>query len=602
MPTKTDARAQVAILNKVAKTYGVPKIDRDAPLVELKKFWQKLIKVAHPDKGGRNEDVFTLTEVQKFFNNFVDGRSPSQAEEAAEAGSALAVCPKTEAETMGVMLTFNGSQGVMARNHDDIAAEFREWVESLSTKIGFKRYSATCEQSMRANRVVSLDDVFNDVDYFLPDGSPVRDHLHLFIEFSETRSIVVEEFAAQCEFSGMVPQVSVNQGRGVSQRKSLDRCHFYVRAEKIGSIFFFGTYLPWTEWVAGAVANYTPQGRWVDDLWSQHKLANPVYLKYAELVRVGLPGRKTAHDLLVNTLLRRRMNEEAARRQELLDRGFGPSRTIAAIEKWKATYNTLSSRYFILVLRAGSRSGKTEAAKSLFENVWEQVIEDLAAPNLRSFDRSVHSAILLDNVNSAQFILDNRGLLMARNTVHELSQTTTGLFTYPCYIHRIPVIITMDVEQPWPNSNWLSENCIVVQLAPGEKFYEGSAGRDTAPPSSHTAAQASCPRLVQMPSVTSGLAPAAAQVPLPQNRLPLSTPRGSIPRAPCPSPACAWLALREYCRISGTNVRYEYMGDRHGGWTCVIKVNGQDFRSSQQVSQKMARKSAAAEAFARVCC
>ena len=133
----------------------------------------------------------------------------------------------------------------------------------------------------------------------------------------------------------------------------------------------------------------------------------------------------------------------------------------------------------MLVVRAGSKAGKTEFCKSLFGTVWEQVIEDLAAPNFRTFNPDKADAILLDNVNSADFLLNNRGLLMARNTVHQLAQTATGPFTYPCYLHKIPIMITMDVEKPWPSdSNWLQENCVVIVVQPGEKLYLTADGAE----------------------------------------------------------------------------------------------------------------------------
>ena len=160
-----------------------------------------------------------------------------------------------------------------------------------------------------------------------------------------------------------------------------------------------------------------------------------------------------------------------------------------------ATYSEVLSRYDILVLRAGSKSGKTQYALSLYERVWEQLIEDLPVPNFRSFNTDEHQAILLDNVNSAQFILDNRGLLMARNVVHQLSQTATGLYTYPCYLHRVPIMITMDLEKPWPRSNWLDANCVVVERMAGQKFFAtgqsnggpSQASSSTDPPHSQSA-------------------------------------------------------------------------------------------------------------------
>ena len=257
------------------------------------------------------------------------------------------------------------------------------------------------------------------------------------------------------------------------------------------------------------------------------------------------------------------MNEEAARRQAVIDEGFGASRTIQSVVDWKATYAALRSRYSILVLRAGSKCGKTEFAKSLFPNVWEQLIEDLAAPNFRTFDANVHDAVLLDNINSAQFVLDNRGLLMARNAVHHLSQTATGLFTYPCYLHRVPVMITMDLEKPWPPSNWLQENCIVVEVPEGEFFYI----RKDSPP----AANVSSP-VPPQPHTTRG------------------------------QPADAWGELHNLCRKEGWSLNVSFEEEQPRQWRCMLTIQNRQWAGSLQGSRKAAKRASAVVAYIGLCC
>ena len=159
--------------------------------------------------------------------------------------------------------------------------------------------------------------------------------------------------------------------------------------------------------------------------------------------------------------------------------------------EWRRSIAELRSRYDVLVIRAGSKAGKTEFCKALFPGAWEQLIEDVPAPNFRTFNPERHPAVLLDNVNSVDFILNNRGLLMARNSVHHLAQTATGLFTYPCYLHQTPIMVTMDIEKPRPqDSNWLQENCVVVDIPLGETLYiQADADAPRAPPGCSTDAQ-----------------------------------------------------------------------------------------------------------------
>ena len=317
------------------------------------------------------------------------------------------------------------------------------------------------------------------------------------------------------------------------------------------------------------MGNYRVEGKWIDDLWSEHKLSNAVYIQYAELVRVDFPKRRTWHDAIVSQIRTRKLEAEVARRDEVLGRSFEAWRDIPEVSAWKLTYSELRSRYNMLVLRAGSKSGKTEFAKGLFANVWEQVIEDLPAPNFRNFDTDRFDAILLDNVNSASFLLENRGLLMARNTVHHLAQTATGLFTYPCCLHQVPIIITMDVEKPWPESNWLEANCVLVTLPAGERFY--MSADEAQQQSSSSAAPPQQPGDAQ---------PLAQQRDLDCFRL-----------------LHNWSARQKL----PLEVVFDSGGSRHAEtWRCRLQVGGRSWVSGEERSKKVARKAAALLAWTAV--
>lgn len=576
---RAENRTQVGLMNDLAGKYGIEKVPRDASLEILRVFYRKLMLKAHPDKGVAvcPEDVYVLNEARDHFHGFVDGRSEraadnsgSTAEEHVNALAERRVRQKTTVATMGVMLTYNGTKGIMAASYEELSESFQERVVVLQEELGFVRFSATCEQSLRSGQIVTLEDVLGDTDYHAADGMPQRHHLHLFIEFPESREVDKDELRNQCTFAGMVPHCNLNKSHGNAVRRSLDRLHFYVRAEKIGSVWFFGSCSPWVEKSVMTLYNYKPEGRWIDDLWSSHKLSHAVYMKYAEMIRVGFETRKRAHDAVVSSLQTRKLNEEAARRQVVIEDGFGPSRIMQPVEDWKAKYGVLRSRYLILVLRAGSKCGKTEFAKSLFPNVWEQLIEDLAAPNFRTFDVNVHDAILLDNINDAQFILDNRGLLMARNAVHHLSQTATGLFTYPCYLHRVPVMVTMDLEKPWPTSDWLQANCVVVEVREGEYFF---TPKDIVPegpgPSSSTASSS--------PIIVPG------------------------------QQADVWMEVHNHCQRERIKLVVDFDEVQPRQWICTMTTSighdwHQQWTGSLQGSRKAARRATAVVVYAGLCC
>ena len=478
---KVARRQHVANLSGLARKYGLVAVHRDAPLDVLRRTYRELAMHCHPDKGGSEKDMQDLNGVSDFFKGFVDNRrvaAPVDAivHEDARDGAGRQVCVPVKKKrrqldgivTPGVMFTHNGDFLGDHKNIEDVEKDYRNFVvEFLGTLGGVRYYSATLELSLRTNKTVTLSEVFgcdamDETDF-------QRIHMHLFAEFADTQLVDPDLLREQATFMGSKPHMVFSAAKGRIRRKVLDRSHFYVRAEKVGTLLFFGNYYPWTEWAPGGAGNYRVEGKWVDDLWSEHKLACNVYLRYAELIRVDFPKRKAWCDAVTAQLRTRRLEAEVQRREEQLRKQYSPWKKFVVFDEWKEKCSRLTSRYDIFVVRAGSKSGKTEWAKAQFDSVWEQVIEDLPAPNFRTYLEE--EAVLLDNVNDATFILRNRGLLMARNTVHQLSQTATGLFTYPCYLHRVPIMITMDIEKVWPDSDWLKANCVLLELAQGEKMY-----------------------------------------------------------------------------------------------------------------------------------
>ena len=430
-----------------------------------------LIEAVGHDATAHDDDMDVLHAARRALADFKDGRQTIRAA-APPTGDAVPVplaCSRSLVRVPGVMCTYNNDFLADGKDSGEVMEMLRSFLLQAQVQLGFRRFSATMEISLRSHKTVTLAEVFGSDS--LPDDDFQRVHIHAFLDWPTPEEFDPSVLKEQLAFMSAYPHMHFTATRGRGLERSLQRSHFYVRAEKVGTLHFIGNYFPWTEWAPGGVGNYRPDGKWIDDLWSEHKLSNSVYLKYAELVRVDFPKRRSWHDAVMAQVQTRKMETEAARRETLLQAAQCPWREIPEVGEWKASYEGLRTRYNILVIRAGSKSGKTEFAKSLFPTVWEQVVEDLPAPNLRTFHMHAFDAILFDNVNAASFILDNRGLLMARNTVHHLAQTATGLFTYPRFLHRVPIMVTMDVERNWPDSDWFKANCIVVTVPQGEKLF-----------------------------------------------------------------------------------------------------------------------------------
>ena len=257
--------------------------------------------------------------------------------------------PRTTVKTRGVMFTYNHDFLANGVETTAVMTEFHDFVGVMKGTLSFSRFSATMELSLRTNRTVTLAEVFGDDS--VPDEDQQRVHLHLFVDWAEDQELTPASLCEQMQFMTAKPHMNISAAKGRGQERSLHRSHFYVRAEKVGSLHFFGNFFPWKEWADGGVGNYRVEGKWIDDLWSEHKLSDEIYLQYAELIRVEFPKRRTWHDAIVSQLHTRKLHAEVARRDAVLRQQFHSWKDFAAVAAWKQSHTEMKSRYDILVLR-----------------------------------------------------------------------------------------------------------------------------------------------------------------------------------------------------------------------------------------------------------
>ena len=92
-------------------------------------------------------------------------------------------------------------------------------------------------------------------------------------------------------------------------------------------------------------------------------------------------------------------------------------RSHVLIDQWLLDYDVRAygrvHRFKVLLLRGGSRSGKTQKAKSIFGHAHTLVVNcqglGNAIPSLQDFDRSVHKCIVFDECQQDQ-VLSNKAL------------------------------------------------------------------------------------------------------------------------------------------------------------------------------------------------
>ena len=291
-----------------------------------------------------------------------------------------------------------------------------------------------------------------------------RLHLHVFVEF-----VVSVDWTSvnKMMFLGSKPNAEPTVARGPKQKEVVDQGHFYCFANKEGTLKVQSShYEPWVDYVV--------RGWWLDQLWTQHKITNAVYIEYAAQVRLGFVARQRQVEALVcqEKLLQLKQQQQAvAARLAGLRKPFRDE-VISALKPWAEQYKTDAMRYHFLVLHGGSRTGKSTLAKALgdqslfgFGTPYVQTVQSAESPDLRAFSLEEHGYILFDNVDDMKFILDHRATVQANNDIHVLGESKTGMYSYPVWLYCVPIVVTIDLTAQWDREElWIKENCFHIYL------------------------------------------------------------------------------------------------------------------------------------------
>ena len=131
-------------------------------------------------------------------------------------------------------------------------------------------------------------------------------------------------------------------------------------------------------------------------------------------------------------------------------------------------FEELDDRYKMLVLYGPSRTGKSRLARAIFGAAVTLVVDIQHAdhPDLRGFRRHEHKAILLDEMQSAQFVVANKKVLQAHVDGAILGQSATQLYTYEVFLWRVPIMITTNnwnySDFSHADRDWIRSNCVEV--------------------------------------------------------------------------------------------------------------------------------------------
>ena len=209
----------------------------------------------------------------------------------------------------------------------------------------------------------------------------------------------------------------------------------------------------------------------------------------ANLVRSRCP-RALASIQVVEALMEREQQDEQKKQVAALmlelEKSLGTFRSHPLVDKWYAEHvKQLKEPHFrssCLLLRGESQAGKSRKGASIF-GIQSSLIVNCqglqeALPSLRAYDRTLHAAIVFDEVTEEQ-VLANKMVFQCGPQPVELSQSVCNQHCYTRWFYNCAMILCsntfrMSHEDGVKDAaavDWLGANIYDARLAKGEKWY-----------------------------------------------------------------------------------------------------------------------------------
>ena len=304
-------------------------------------------------------------------------------------------------------------------------------------------------------------------------------HVHCYFHLPEPFRAEGPNSLQPFVFDSIRPHVQPNTARGDAYKPAVNRGHYYVEIDKIGSLYSWTNYPPYQ--------SYGPEAWWIDGWYKQGKLASDVYL--GEAARIGVGFQRRLGDIrAAERYLREAAVDAHIRAEQAALRGqLGQFRMYEEVEAFIALFapGTSLHRRPMLALIGGTNLGKSMLAANVLERVatvlgvssfLEVTVEGNEHLDLNGFDHRAHSGVLLDGVGDAFFLRQHREVLQGRAKKCTGGQSATNVYAYPFTLARRAVIATFDLSaknlQAFAHHHWLSDKRNVVVLKLGAPAYQ----------------------------------------------------------------------------------------------------------------------------------
>ena len=330
---------------------------------------------------------------------------------------------------------------------------FVEQAVSWAKEAGFEELSVSMEISM---------------EHMLPllENSECRVHFHVMQSNLIKNARVALGPKCNWSYKGCEPHVAPSTGRGRHATKAVHRGHAYCQVLKKGQVFSF------TNFASGS--KFLCDSNWVLDWWRLHKITS------SDAKRCIVRNRHRTQFAVneINNHLEFMSNERMREHQfevfQMLSKAFHDFKDYPDIKEWIDQYSPekygKDSRYKFLVLLGPSRMGKTQLALSLWGNTRTYVsqCQGVEEPNLTSFDRRLHKAIIFDEADP-KMVLGNKVLFQASSEGVNLCQSKCQQYSLFRWLYQVPCIVSTN---KWSSSykfdpedvEWLEANAVVVPI------------------------------------------------------------------------------------------------------------------------------------------
>ena len=372
-----------------------------APDAQVRGMFRKVILKVHPHRGGSVRDQQKLNDARQRWDQAQNqakakARPKTRPTSTSSGVASLAIASEptpTRKEfrihSSAVLLTYSGMKemAMWYRLNDFIVSCMIAWT--------VKHWCSTLESSS--------------------DGQAW--HAHVMLQFRA----VVDKTSSSFVFEDIRPNIQPQDlcGEGLCRKKlqaSINRGFFYTWANKEGTLVdngelcVAGNYAPcWTK----ERLKYQVMGAWVDTLWKQRKISNAVYREYLFLTQNGVVSRKRNFDEVTREEERLELTALIAENTQRIRSDpalYRPFPEVPEVPTWLQQFKADALRYPILLLMGPPMCGKTQYACSLFQSPLQLKIGSLlhVPDKLRSFDRKIQDAIILDDIRDLKFCRKTR--------------------------------------------------------------------------------------------------------------------------------------------------------------------------------------------------